>query len=86
MIVHHPTHVLETMGDLEHTLIDAATPMLAAFEQIRDCLRTQKVFGQVPHALTKDFPTLLFAYLHALHAWKVRLSSNFLRMRVLLAY
>jgi hypothetical protein len=60
MIVHRPTHVFETMGKLEIDLLEAATPLLAAFEQICDQVHSQKEFGKVPHEMTKDFPTLLF--------------------------
>ena len=71
LFVHHPTHVLETMDDLAHEVVTTATSMLDTFERICHSLRTHKTFDKVPHALTKDFSTLLFAYLRAFNAWKV---------------
>ena len=75
MIVHRPTHVFETMGKLETELLGAATPMLAAFEQMCNQVHAEKEFGKVPPQMTKDFPTLLFQYLRAFKAWKVSAHS-----------
>ena len=70
MIAFRPTHVFESMGALEHALLEATKPLLDAFEKICNCLKKDKAFGEVPHELTKDFPTLLFEYLKRFKAWK----------------
>jgi len=73
MIAYRPTHVFESMGALEHALLDAATPLLTAFQKICNCIRSSAghSFQDVPNELTKDFPTLLFEYLKRFKAWKV---------------
>lgn len=72
MIAYRPTHVFEAMGTLEQALYESATPLIVAFEKIRDSLRRAKGnFAQVRHELTKDFPTLLFEFLKRFKAWKV---------------
>ena len=64
MVAYFPSHVFETMGPLEQALFDAATPMIVAFEAIMGELTTcGSSFRDVPYALTKDFPTLLFEFL-----------------------
>ena len=71
MIAYRPTHVFESMGALEHALLEAATPLLSAFQKIYTCIIRNGSFDAVPHELTKDFPTLLFEYLKRFKAWKV---------------
>ena len=72
MVAYFPSHVFETMGPLEQALFDAATPMIVAFEAIMGELTTcGSSFRDVPYALTKDFPTLLFEFLRHFRAWKV---------------
>ena len=70
MIAYRPTHVFESMGALEHALLEATTPLLDAFEKICACIQKDKAFSEVPPELTKDFPTLLFEYLKRFKAWK----------------
>jgi hypothetical protein len=73
MIAYRPTHVFESMGTLEQALYDAATPMLGTFEAICKHINGSKQhsFEEVPHELTKDFPTMLLEYLKKFKAWKV---------------
>ena len=71
MVAYRPTHVFESMGTLEQALCDAAKPLLAAFERIWRLLLSGKSFSEVPHQLTRNFPTLLFEYLKRFKAWKV---------------
>jgi hypothetical protein len=71
MIAYRPTHVFESMGTLEHPLLEAATRMLNSFEAIMGVLRDNGGhFDAVPPAVSKDFPTLLFEYLRCFKAWK----------------
>ena len=73
MIAYRPTHVFESMGALEHELLEATTPLLATFQKIVDCIRSSAghSFQDVPHELTKNFPTMLFEFLKRFKAWKV---------------
>ena len=72
MIAYRSTHVFESMGALEHPLLEAATKLLACFESIVGVLRENDGhFAKAPHALTSAFPTLLFEYLKCFKAWKV---------------
>ena len=71
MIAYRSTHVFESMGALEHALLDAATPLLEKFQQICSVIREKKAFSEVPHGLSCDFPTMLFEYLKRFKAWKV---------------
>ena len=72
MIAYRPTHVFENMGALEQALLEAATPLLATFQNICDCIRSSAghSFQEVPHELTKDFAMMLFEYLKRFKAWK----------------
>lgn len=73
MIAYRPTHVFESMGALEHALLEAATPLLTTFQKICDTIRSSpgRCFQDVSPDLTKDFATLLFEYLKRFKAWKV---------------
>jgi len=73
MIAYRPTHVFESMGALEQALYESATPLLTTFERICSHIQSSpgKSFQEVPHELTKDFPTMLFEYLKRFKAWKV---------------
>ena len=71
MIAYRSTHVFESMGALEHALLEAATPLLTKFQQICSVIRDRKAFSEVPAGMTHDFPTLLFEYLKRFKAWKV---------------
>ena len=71
MIVFRPTHVFESMGQLENTLHKSATPLVARFERIADCLATKGSFQSVPVQLSIDFTSLLFEFLKDFKAWKV---------------
>jgi hypothetical protein len=71
MIAYRSTHVFESMGALEHALLDAATPLLEKFQQICSVIKDKKAFSEVPSDLSKDFPTLLFEFLKRFKAWKV---------------
>jgi hypothetical protein len=72
MIAYRSTHVFESMGALEHPLLEAATKLLDCFESIVGVLRDHDgYFAAVPHALSEAFPTLLFEYLKCFKAWKV---------------
>jgi len=71
MIAYRSTHVFESMGPLEHALLEAATPLLTKFQQICSLIREKKAFGAVPPGMTHDFPTMLFDYLKRFKAWKV---------------
>jgi hypothetical protein len=73
MIAYRPTHVFENMGTLEQALYDATVPLIKSFERICNSLLSSetKTFAEVPHELTKDFPTLLFDFLKKFKAWKV---------------
>ena len=71
MIAFRPTHVFESMGTLEQKLYEATLPLMTAFELICERFRGGARFEEIPHALTKDFPSMLFEYLKAFKAWKV---------------
>ena len=73
MIAFRSTHVFEGMGPLEQALFESAVPMLNMFHAICDALMASpnKCFSDVPSALTKEFPTVLFEYLKRFKAWKV---------------
>ena len=73
MIAFRPTDVFESMGALEQALYDSATPLMASFERICSCIRASPnhTFQEVPHELTRDFPTMLLEYLKRFKAWKV---------------
>ena len=71
MIVFRPTHVFESMGQLEQKLYNSAIPLVSRFECIADCLATKGSFQSVPVQLSIDFTSLLFEFLRAFKAWKV---------------
>jgi hypothetical protein len=71
MIAYRPTHVFESMGALEHALLEATTPLLTTFDRICRILNEKHFFSEVPPDLTKDFSILLFEYLKRFKAWKV---------------
>jgi hypothetical protein len=72
LIAHYPTYIFEyRTGELEQALIQAATPLLATFEQICLSLQTQQAFAKVPLATALSFPTVLSEYMAAFKAWKV---------------
>ena len=63
MIAYRPTHVFESMGVLEHELLNTAGPLLETFHSIIDAVRNSKQFSKVPSDLTRNFPAQLFEYL-----------------------
>ena len=71
MIAYRPTHVFENMGTLETALIEATTPLLTQFEAICKSILDTGSFRNVPHALTRSFPTALYEFLKRFKAWKV---------------
>jgi hypothetical protein len=71
MIVHYPRSIFETIEEPQQAVIDSATALLLAFEQLCKSLQSHKDFVKVPDDLTKDFGTLLYAYAKAFKAWKV---------------
>lgn len=71
MIAYRPTHVFESMGALEHALLEAATPLLTLFQKLCGELQAKKAFSAVRPELTKDFSNMLFEYLKCFKAWKV---------------
>ena len=78
MVVYHPTQVFESMGCLDHALLEAAKPLLSTFEKILGAIKEKKgaggatgSFQDEPAELTKDFTTLFVKYLQAFKAWKV---------------
>lgn len=74
MIAYRPTHVFESMGPLEQSLLESSIPLLETFQKIRDSLRNPEQlrgFAGVPEELTAEFPTMLFEYLKRFKAWKV---------------
>ena len=71
MIAYRPTHVFESMGALEHALLESTTPLMTTFDKICQILNEKHFFSEVPHELTQGFPTMLFDYLKRFKAWKV---------------
>ena len=72
MVAFRPAHVFESMGALEQALLEAATPLLYAFEKICCSLKSNGGhFSLLSADLTKDFPTMLFEYLKRFKAWKI---------------
>lgn len=71
MIAYRPSHVFESMGQLEQPLFESSVPLLNMFHGICNALLACKCFAQVPSTLTKEFPTALFEYLKRFKAWKV---------------
>jgi hypothetical protein len=69
MIAHFPTHVFETVGELETALIQCAVPLVAHFHQICESIRTEGRF--VSSDLTDGFPVLLCNFMDRFKAWKV---------------
>ena len=65
MIAYRPTHVFESMGALEHALLEAAGPLMETFQNIVDAVRNsrQRCFSLLPPELTQNFPEQLFEYL-----------------------
>jgi hypothetical protein len=70
MVVYQTDNVFERMGPLEEGLLQAARPLLARVLAICDAVCEVHAFAKVPAALTRDFNTLLFAYIEAFYAWK----------------
>ena len=71
MISYRPTHVFENMGTLETALIEATTPLLTQFEAICKSILESGSFRNVPHALTRSFPTALDEFFKRFKAWKI---------------
>ena len=73
MIAYRPTHVFESMGELEQKLFDASKPVLEHFRQL--CYVVQrnptKPFGTYCMVHSKEFPDKLFTYLGRFREWKV---------------
>jgi hypothetical protein len=81
MIAFRPTHVFESMGELEGALLNAATPLMEKFQGIVHCLLGKasatsapqpqpQHFSEIRHALTDRFPFMLYDYLVRFKAWK----------------
>ena len=83
MIAFRPTHVFESMGELEGALLNAATPLMEKFQGIIHCLLGKtssgpsvapqplpRHFSEIQHALTDRFPFMLYDYLVRFKAWK----------------
>ena len=75
MIAYRPSHVFESMDELETALYEASKPLLTAFERLISSMKNYgppfiadraEVFAQM-----KAFPSLLFDYLNCFKAWKV---------------
>lgn len=74
MIVVRPSHVFETVGQLEQSLRDSAGELINKFEGIVDHLKSQETnscFSNIPPEATVDFSTLIREYLLRFKAWKV---------------
>ena len=73
MIAYRPTHVFESMGQVETDLVVSAKTMLATLESITQTLMKSvgKRFAEVPAVLTKNFQTIMFDYLKSFKAWKI---------------
>lgn len=70
MIAYRPTHVFESMGELEQSLLESAGPLIEALEGICGSLRGQG-FASVPSTLTVGFTPMLFEFLKRFKAWKI---------------
>jgi hypothetical protein len=71
MIAFRPTHVFESMGQLEQALFESAVPLITNFQRIVECVASGGSFQVVSPELTCQFPTMLFEYLKRFKAWKV---------------
>jgi hypothetical protein len=71
MIAHYPRSIFEIIEESQQAVIDTATSLLLAFEQLCKNRKTHKDFVKVPDDLTKDFGTLLHAYAKAFKTCKV---------------
>ena len=71
MIAYHPTHVFESMSNLEQALYNSAKALIPSFERICNSVLRFGDFQRVPRTETEQFPTQLFDYLKCFKAWKV---------------
>ena len=71
MIAFRPSHVFDTMGELETALHAAATPLLESLESLCRSIQQHGIASLVHSEQAKAFPALLFEYLKCFNAWKV---------------
>ena len=71
MIAFRPSHVFESMGQLEKSLLDSAVSLVQTFEGILHAVSQLGVFHRAPSELTEKFPSVLHEYLKRFKAWKV---------------
>lgn len=71
MIAFRPSNVFESMGALEQSLFESAIPLMTNFQNIVECTAANDSFKNVPHALTRDFPSMIFEFLKRFKAWKI---------------
>jgi hypothetical protein len=71
MIAFRPTHVFESMGQLEQSLYESALPLMTRFQSIVEHIVSRGSFQQIPADLTHDFLPMIFEYLRRFNAWKV---------------
>ena len=71
MIALRPTHVFESMGELEQALYESAVPVIESFQRVVKHVESDGVFLTIPFELTANFPTVLYEYLKRFKLWKV---------------
>jgi hypothetical protein len=71
MIAFRPSHVFESMGQLEESLLESALSLIQSFEGILHAVSQLGVFHRAPPDLTEKFPSVLHEYLKRFKAWKV---------------
>ena len=71
MITARPSHIFETLCDLESKVLDASTPMLECFHRTAAALSKGVAWHQVRLDVAKDLPSLLCTYLRTFKDWKL---------------
>ena len=71
MIACRPSHVFETMGQLEQPLLEVARALVESFERIAGAVVAAGSIQPVDHSLTEGFVSLFMDYLRCFNAWKV---------------
>jgi hypothetical protein len=71
MISCRPSHVFETMGQLEQPLLEVSRALIESFERIAGAVVAAGSFQPVDHSLTEGFAPLLLEFMRCFHAWKV---------------
>jgi hypothetical protein len=69
MIACLPSHVFETMGQLEQPLLEVARALVESFERIAGAVVAAGSIQPVDHSLTEGFVSLFMDYLRCFNAW-----------------